>query len=224
MNRISVQKVDLGTHAMVQSRVIPQSQCAVRHWSGGETTELALFPPGASFNDRTFLARISTASVRSDGPFSDFTGYQRILMLLSGEGMDLEIGGVPYALARPFDTCSFDGAAKVSAKLRQGEVRDFNVIHRPEVQAHVDVLGVGPTQTSFSDAHLILDASLSVSKIITVMFAWNSPVSISIAGQKLSLNPGDVAELTRDTAHDAATIDAISASGPGEIIRVLLAL
>jgi environmental stress-induced protein Ves len=52
----------------------------------GETIELAM-NEGGSLAD--FDWRISMASVTEDGPFSDFSGYQRHLLLLKGIGIEL---------------------------------------------------------------------------------------------------------------------------------------
>ncbi len=46
---------------------------------GGTTREIARFPP----NQEYYLFRVSNAEVKSNGPFSVFPRYDRILMLLS---------------------------------------------------------------------------------------------------------------------------------------------
>jgi environmental stress-induced protein Ves len=52
----------------------------------GETIELAINEDGSLAD---FDWRISMASVTEDGPFSDFSGYQRHLLLLEGTGIEL---------------------------------------------------------------------------------------------------------------------------------------
>jgi uncharacterized protein len=49
---------------------------------GGKTTEIAVWPPGASLD--AFDWRISMATVEQDGPFSEFPGIDRTLALLKG--------------------------------------------------------------------------------------------------------------------------------------------
>ena len=52
-------------------------------WSGGQTTELLVEPDSSSLAKRDFDFRLSTATViMNTVEFSDFTGYQRILMSL----------------------------------------------------------------------------------------------------------------------------------------------
>lgn len=67
---------------------------------GGQTTEIAVFPPHASVED--FGWRISMATVGEDGPFSVFPGVDRTLSILSGEGIELTIAERPsVVLASP---------------------------------------------------------------------------------------------------------------------------
>ena len=51
---------------------------------GGSTTEIAVAPPGAGFDD--FDWRVSLATITQDGPFSAFPGIDRTLALVDGDG------------------------------------------------------------------------------------------------------------------------------------------
>jgi environmental stress-induced protein Ves len=69
-------------------QLIRYSDQAVSAWKngGGITREIGkLHPP----NESSYLWRASNADVTTSGPFSDFTGYDRILLLLSGSGLKL---------------------------------------------------------------------------------------------------------------------------------------
>lgn len=103
---------------------------------GGSTTQLAVERDGAEW-----LWRVSVADVERSGPFSDFAGYERTIMLLEGDGMDLSIDGRPAALDTPFVPLAFDGAAKTTCTLRGGPVRDLNVmVDRRRARASVEAL------------------------------------------------------------------------------------
>ncbi|CCQ10454.1 Conserved hypothetical protein (perhaps related to histidine degradation) [Pseudoalteromonas luteoviolacea B = ATCC 29581] len=108
-------------------------------WKNGKgiTTELAI-NAGATIENFTF--RISIASVNEDGPFSNFSGYTRHLVLLSGNGLHLSIGSESIALGltslsleKPLDCVTFDGGSLTHGKLISGSIRDFNVIFNPHV-------------------------------------------------------------------------------------------
>lgn len=54
---------------------------------GGMTRELVCQPPDADMD--SFDWRVSIAHIASDGPFSSFSGVDRIITLLSGGGVHL---------------------------------------------------------------------------------------------------------------------------------------
>lgn len=96
---------------------------------GGETLEIAVFPPGAGLEE--FDWRVSTATVAADGPFSSFAGVDRTLSILSGAGLILSIdNGVPVILDRNSPPCSFPADKPTSARLLDGTITDLNVMTR----------------------------------------------------------------------------------------------
>lgn len=112
-----VEKVDAG------NRLVSQ-------WSGGTTTQLAIEPPGACYGDRSFLWRLSSATVEL--PESDFTplpDYHRILMILRGNLQLSHDGGGEISLGE-LDQDRFDGASLTKSR---GRVVDFNLMLRKGV-------------------------------------------------------------------------------------------
>jgi environmental stress-induced protein Ves len=99
---------------------------------GGVTREVAVWPPGAGMDD--FEWRISLADVAADGPFSAFAGVDRVLTVIEGEGLVLDIDGRVTRLdaLSPF---AFPGEPSVAARLTAGTIRDLNVMVRRGVWA-----------------------------------------------------------------------------------------
>ena len=96
---------------------------------GGTTTEIAVFPEGAGFED--FEWRLSMAKVASDGPFSRFAGIDRTLTLIEGEGMRLAIEGrESVILTSESEPLPFPGDVATQAWLVGGPIRDLNVMTR----------------------------------------------------------------------------------------------
>ena len=95
---------------------------------GGTTTEIAIAPEGASVSGERFLHRVSIADVASDGPFSQFPGYDRHIMLLAGAGMTLDCGAHGRIELRRFEPQRFSGDWAVHGMLVGGPVRDFNLM------------------------------------------------------------------------------------------------
>ncbi|SFJ05563.1 HutD family protein [Caulobacter sp. UNC279MFTsu5.1] len=94
---------------------------------GGVTREVAAWPPGAGLDG--FDWRVSLADVAADGPFSVFPGVGRVLTVIAGDGLVLEIEGQVVRLA-PGAPFAFAGEAHVTARLTAGPIRDLNVMVR----------------------------------------------------------------------------------------------
>jgi uncharacterized protein len=110
--------------------LIPFAGLAPVSWKngGGSTTEIAVFPQEAGFDD--FDWRVSLATIAADGPFSAYPGIERTLVLVDGHGMTLDIDGEPVMLSRADPVAAFDGESRVEAKLSRGPSTDFNVMTR----------------------------------------------------------------------------------------------
>jgi uncharacterized protein len=98
---------------------------------GGLTRELVREPASGD----GFDWRVSVAQVDFDGPFSTFEGYDRILVLLSGDGLDLHVAADAsvVALRPPFGLHRFAGELVIHATLPVGATTDFNLMWRRDV-------------------------------------------------------------------------------------------
>jgi hypothetical protein len=115
------------------------SQYLKQPWKngGGTTTELAAHAEGARF-----LWRVSIADVDRSGPFSDFSGYERTLMMLEGKGMQLTFDAAPGArIERRLRPFVFQGEWKTGCDLLDGPVKDFNLmVDRTRATGSLEVL------------------------------------------------------------------------------------
>ena len=107
-------------------RILRSSDYQRMPWKngGGTTTEIwkAMSPEGA------LLWRLSIADVASDGPFSEFPGIDRWIMVIEGKGMDLTVDGQHHRLDELFQPFAFSGDAKTECHLIEGAIRDFNLM------------------------------------------------------------------------------------------------
>ena len=114
--------------------LIPFASLAPVPWKngGGNTTEIALGPPGAPYHG--FDWRISLATITHDGPFSLFPGVDRTLALVDGPGLVLDADdGSRHVLGGPGDddtVIEFAGESALRATLNGGATLDFNVMTR----------------------------------------------------------------------------------------------
>ena len=113
-----------GHHPM---NIVRRSSFRATPWKngGGTTFEVLRVPPVAD----PFRWRVSVAEVASSGPFSDFSGYRRHMVLLRGSGVRLSFGdGTATTLRETGDRVEFDGAMATHCDLIAGPCTDFNLI------------------------------------------------------------------------------------------------
>jgi environmental stress-induced protein Ves len=108
---------------------IPSSGYRRMPWlnGAGTTTEIAVFPPGAGFDELRW--RVAIADLEQSGPFSSFPGIDRLLMLLPPGLATLTIGGEHHRLT-PLAVVPFAGEAEASLTLAEGSARDLNLMSR----------------------------------------------------------------------------------------------
>ncbi|GLS34177.1 hypothetical protein SAMN04488498_10945 [Mesorhizobium albiziae] len=150
---------------------------------GGETTEIAVSPEGAGLDD--FAWRISMARVEGDGPFSTFSGVDRTLSILEGEGLRLEIAGRPaVTLDRDAQPFAFPADEKTGSTLLGAAVTDLNVMTRRTSHAHtVRRLEVAGQTDIASRADIV------------ILFCHRDSASLSADGLTEELGPLDTAIL-----------------------------
>jgi environmental stress-induced protein Ves len=170
-------------------RLIRSSDYIVKPWKngGGSLADIVLSPEGASLDQ--FDWRVSTAHVGSDGPFSIFPGIDRGMLILAGDGMQLDVEGHPLitlGLASP--TFSFPGDAPAAAKLTDGPVDDLNVMTRRD-----------------RFTHTLIRRTLSGSETLTprpsgviVIYVEHGIVTASAGAQTLTATHRDTLILDRD--------------------------
>ncbi|ENU29999.1 hypothetical protein F991_02486 [Acinetobacter sp. CIP-A165] len=118
----------------------------------GYTVELAR-SEGESLD--VFDWRISMADVKSAGEFSKFHGMQRILTVLDGQGIVLNVDD-DHRHLKTLQSVQFSGERDVSCELPHGQIQDFNLIYDPQkVNARYQWICEPKSSEIFSSADLI---------------------------------------------------------------------
>ena len=129
----------------MRCRKLGPADYKVMPWKNGagSTTELLIEPAGATLE--AFEWRLSMAAVAASGPFSCFPGIDRTLLLLEGDGLELDYGAHGRALLPgPLVPASFSGDWATHGRLLGGPCKDFNVMSdRARVKQTVTVLRPG---------------------------------------------------------------------------------
>lgn len=170
--------------------LIPYASLASTPWKngGGSTTEIAIAPTGAGFED--FDWRISLATIVGDGPFSVFPGVDRTLALVDGEGVTLDINGKDrFVLSDADPIFEFRGEAEIGATVTDGPTTDFNVMTRRESCQHR--LGVRTLEGK---------SDFAARGDVTILFlADGEGLSVSSDSQRLGMVRYDALVIDSDT-------------------------
>ncbi len=108
-------------------RIIRQSSFTATPWKngGGITHEVIRVPASGE----SFRWRVSVAHIDASGPFSDFTAYNRTMVLLRGAGLELSFAvGEPRTLRKVGELAHFDGAVPTYCRLLNGPCVDLNLM------------------------------------------------------------------------------------------------
>jgi environmental stress-induced protein Ves len=154
---------------------------------GGVTHEAIRVPAGGD----TFLWRVSMAHIDASGPFSDFTGYRRNMVLLQGRGLLLKFdGGENCLLQKAGDSAQFDGAVSTNCELLDGPCVDLNFMVSKSVRADARVV--------LLDQDLVTPASPVGSALI---FSVEAPLLLEGAGlEPVRLEHWDLAVVSQGSA------------------------
>ena len=95
---------------------------------GGVTREIAAWPARSDLD--SFDWRVSMATVETGGPFSNFPGIDRVLVVLEGELVLTINDGADLTIDSRSEPAAFPGDAAVIAKTPSAPVTDLNVMTR----------------------------------------------------------------------------------------------
>lgn len=164
---------------------------------GGVTTEIAIFPHGAS--TEAFDWRVSMAGVVADGGFSEFPGIDRTLSVLTGNGIQLTVDkAAAVTLAPDSAPYCFPADRPASARLIDGPILDLNVMTRRDRFRHRVARLAAPPR----DWILAAD--------VTLFVAFGTELRVATAAEAVSLEAGDSVLL--EGRGDAVTLEP---GGPG---------
>ena len=106
-------------------------------WTGGTTTQLAIFPEDADYLKRNFIWRLSTATCDlEETTFSKLPDYDRVLMVLKGDVV-LAHQDVRVARLGELEQDRFDGGYHTKSF---GKITDYNLMTAKGNKGYLDVI------------------------------------------------------------------------------------
>lgn len=99
--------------------------------------------------------RFGRTPITEAGPFSDYSGFDRLQVLVAGRGLVLDTPGGEIDLRRAFKPVRFAGETPVVSRLEAGPVEVVNLIGaRATVRLSLDVLTAGSALDVEAGIHL----------------------------------------------------------------------
>ncbi|MBV8412676.1 MAG: HutD family protein [Alphaproteobacteria bacterium] len=99
--------------------------------------------------------RFSRTPITAAGAFSDYTGYDRLQVLIVGSGLVLETPDGEIDLRQPFRPVRFAGETPIASRLEAGPVEVVNLLgDRARVRLDLAVMIAGDTQRLGAGLHL----------------------------------------------------------------------
>ena len=109
----------------------------VSRWSGGDTTEIYLYPEDGDYKSGNFQLRISSATVEADrSEFTSLPGVERYLMIFQGH-LDMVHGEEEKVSLEPYEVDRFDGGVPT---VSYGKVVDFNLMLKNGAKGRMEAL------------------------------------------------------------------------------------
>jgi environmental stress-induced protein Ves len=152
---------------MTAVSIIEPASFRAMPWRNGLGTTIELLKQDLPDGDG-FVWRLSMADVTVDGAFSNFSGYDRTLLLLEGKGLTLDCDGTIHRLGKALQSAQFSGDDQTLATLHDGPVKDFNImVDRQHCSARVSSATRPEESTIDLDSDILLvyavDGKLSLS-------------------------------------------------------------
>ncbi|MCQ2547975.1 MAG: HutD family protein [Clostridia bacterium] len=136
----------------MEFKVYNEKNFNISKWSGGSTTQFAIYPETAQYQEKDFIFRLCSATVNvEDSSFAKLADYERILMVLEGDVV-LAHKGKRMAHLKPFDQDSFDCSWDTDSK---GEMVDYNLMVRKGNYAYLNKVDLQAENTKLElhDSH-----------------------------------------------------------------------
>jgi environmental stress-induced protein Ves len=113
-------------------RLLSKKDSKASVWSGGLTYEYMIYPETASYADRDFLFRISSATIEQEpSAFTKFNGYYRYLVMLDND-LDIEVNKEKKAYEK-YEIMEFNSDDEVTSYTKG---TDFNWMVSEKISHH----------------------------------------------------------------------------------------
>lgn len=197
---------------------IEKERCVTGRWSGGTTTQLAIYPESADYAAQDYSWRISTATIETESSvFTPLPGFSRILTVLEGE-LELEHEGRHRSALQPFRQDRFEGGWRTASR---GLATNFNLIFAEDCLAELVCVDIPPDRESPLNQEFTLQPSQNgEARFSRALYAANGDLLVRIggeSGERRLLKAGEILLATTDRKRPAFPPLRIANRGEGSV-------
>lgn len=196
--------------------LIRKEEQTTTNWSGGTTTELAIYPKDAIYSQRNFKWRLSSAVVNDEkSTFTSLKGIWRLIMVLDGE-LTLEHKGKHTVHLKPFEQDSFSGEWITNST---GKVKDFNLMMASGCEGNINVIKLRKYQV-FEIKEELSGSNNEAKKLTEAFYCVKGNALVNIDAREIELNEGDFLLINLENNLASVDIKLISSVEQGaDIVR-----
>ncbi|MDF2839834.1 MAG: hypothetical protein K0Q99_605 [Clostridia bacterium] len=178
---------------MIQIDLITKERQQTTRWSGGITTQIAIYPKDSNYVDREFLWRLSTALVEiEESNFTKLTGYDRHLMVLEGK-LELIHKDHHAVILEQYEQDSFKGGWDT---LSCGKAKDFNLMLKEGVKGRME------RYLASAGQEIILNLDANRKQGFFACYSHKGNITINAAEHSAKVEEGELLQIEyRDKLH-----------------------
>ncbi|MEG0261390.1 MAG: HutD family protein [Lysinibacillus sp.] len=167
-------------------KLIRKNEQTTNEWSGGFTTQLAIYPEDANYIERNFKWRISSAIVEvEESIFTPLPNINRLIMVIDGE-ITLQHEGHHSVHLKPYEQDRFSGGWTTRSF---GKVRDFNLMLSEGCSGELEAITVEKDSYHFT----VKPNNVDGRQIAEAFYCINGPFNITIDDQEvIDVEEGDL--------------------------------
>lgn len=168
---------------------IKASDLKTSQWSGGTTTQLAIYPKDAEYIKRNFLFRISTATVEAEeSVFTKLPGVSRKLMILDGE-IKIEHKDHYSKNLKKFEQDSFEGDWDTKS---YGKATDFNLMTNGDTNGMIEALSLDNSK----------DFILNLDHNFYGIYIYSGEITVLDKNKAIDAHKGDIILIQQDIENE----------------------
>jgi environmental stress-induced protein Ves len=174
----------------MQMNIKTKEEFSTTAWAGGETTELFIYPPEGTYQEREFLFRLSSATVKDNiSTFTKLSGIKRKLLVLEGK-IRLSHNSNKGKWLFPNNQEEFSGDWDT---VSEGEVIDFNLMMKQEVSGNITHIQL-PAQDKENCVVYVGPSK----KCFLFLYVWEGQITIEDGYEKKIIREKELAIIEMD--------------------------